>query len=55
MKPFEQFPTPVKKKIRYVLSDIDDTLTVRGRLPALVFGAMERLRQEKKHIVPCGR
>jgi HAD superfamily hydrolase (TIGR01484 family) len=52
MKPFEQFPAPLKKKIRYILSDIDDTLTVKGRLPAVVFASMERLQQEKKRVVP---
>ena len=44
MKPFKKFPKNLKKKIRYVLADIDDTLTLNGRLPAVVFTAMERLK-----------
>ena len=44
MKSFEKFPQDLKKKIRYVLADIDDTLTLKGRLPAVVFAAMERLK-----------
>ncbi len=44
MKPFEQIPASAKKNIRYVLTDIDDTLTNSGRLPAVVFSAMERLK-----------
>ena len=45
MKPFEQFPAELSKQIRYILTDIDDTLTVNGRLPAVVFVAMERLQR----------
>ena len=44
MKPFEQFPSELSKQIRYILTDIDDTLTVNGRLPAAVFVALERLQ-----------
>ena len=36
MKPFGQFPKNKKKDINYVLTDIDDTLTNNGRLPAVV-------------------
>lgn len=52
MEPFEEFPENRKKSIRYVLADIDDTLTVNGRLPADVFAAMEHLQQENKRVVP---
>ena len=52
MEAFEEFPESKKKNVRYVLADIDDTLTVNGRLPAVVFAAMERLQQEKKRVVP---
>ena len=30
VKPFEQFPTELSRQIRYILTDIDDTLTVNG-------------------------
>ena len=52
MKPIKQLPNAVKKKIRYVLADIDDTLTLNGRLPAVVFAAMERLKTAGIRIVP---
>ena len=52
MKPIEEFPRAVKKSIRYVLSDIDDTLTLNGRLPAAVFTAMERLKQADISTIP---
>lgn len=52
MKPFEQFPEKSKKTIRYILTDIDDTLTNDGRLPAVVFAAMERLQQANRRVIP---
>jgi len=52
MKPFEKFPKDLKNKIRYVLSDIDDTLTLNGRLPAVVFAAMERLKNAGIRTIP---
>jgi len=52
MKPIKQLPKAVKKKIRYVLADIDDTLTLNGRLPAVVFVAMERLKTRGIRTIP---
>jgi HAD superfamily hydrolase (TIGR01484 family) len=52
MKPFEQFSSHLRKQIRYVLTDIDDTLTVNGRLPAVVFVALERLQDAKIRCIP---
>jgi len=52
MKPFEQFPAFLKKEIKYVLTDIDDTLTVNGRLPAPIFAAMERLKNAGIKTIP---
>ncbi len=52
MKPFEQFPAELGKQIRYILTDIDDTLTINGRLPAAVFAAMERLQKANIRIIP---
>ena len=52
MKPFKKFPEDLKKKIRYVLADIDDTLTLNGRLPAVVFAAMERLKAAGIRTIP---
>jgi HAD superfamily hydrolase (TIGR01484 family) len=52
MKPIDSFPNPAKRKIRYVLTDIDDTLTVMGRLPAAVFTAMEALKLSGIRVIP---
>ena len=52
MKPFEEFPNHLKKNIHYILTDIDDTLTIGGRITSVVFSAMERLQHAGFHIVP---
>ena len=52
MKPIEKFSVQDKQRIRYVLTDIDDTLTHHGRLPAVVFAAMEDLNQAGIRVVP---
>ena len=52
MKPFRQFPKEGRSKIRFVLSDIDDTLTNNGRLPAAVFSAMESLQEKGLRVIP---
>ncbi|CAB1075144.1 HAD family hydrolase [Alkalispirochaeta odontotermitis] len=52
MKPFEYFPSELSNQIRYILTDIDDTLTVNGRLPSVVFVAMEQLQAAKIRCIP---
>ncbi len=52
MKPFDQFPEPEKKRIKFVLTDIDDTLTIHGRLPSVAFVAMERLQSAGVTVIP---
>jgi HAD superfamily hydrolase (TIGR01484 family) len=52
MKPFDEFPPEPGQQIRFILTDIDDTLTMNGRLPAAVFVAMERLRDANIRCVP---
>jgi len=52
MKPFRLFPKINRAKIRFVLTDIDDTLTSKGRLPAAVFTAMEALQANGIRIIP---
>lgn len=51
MKSFKKLPKHFRKKIRYILTDIDDTLTLNGRLPSVVFVAMERLQDAGLHTV----
>lgn len=52
MKPIETFRRIDKTGIRYVLTDIDDTLSVRGRIPAVVFSAMEDLQASGIRVIP---
>jgi len=52
MKPIGKMPESIKKNIRYILADIDDTLTSGGRLPAVVFAAMERLQKAGIWLTP---
>ena len=52
MKPFDQFPRHLKNKIRYVLTDIDDTLTIDGKMTSVAFASMERLQQAGIHTIP---
>ena len=52
MKSFEGFPQNLKSTIGYVLTDIDDTLTVKGRLPSIAFAAMENLQKKGVSVIP---
>jgi HAD superfamily hydrolase (TIGR01484 family) len=52
LKPFQQFPADIKKSVRYVLTDIDDTLTIGGRLPSAALSAMERLEAAEMRVIP---
>ena len=52
MKPFAQFPRNYKKNIRYVLTDIDDTLSIKGRIPSASFTAMAQLQKAGIRVIP---
>jgi hypothetical protein len=52
MQPIEHFPPARRSTIRYVLTDVDDTLTVEGRLPSAALSAMERLDKAGIRVVP---
>ncbi|MCP4294083.1 MAG: HAD-IIB family hydrolase [Proteobacteria bacterium] len=41
-----------KQNIRFILTDIDDTLTHNGRLPAIAYASMERLKEAGKKVIP---
>jgi HAD superfamily hydrolase (TIGR01484 family) len=45
-------PKRVLARITAVLTDIDDTLTYGGRLPAVAYSAMERLKQTGIKVIP---
>ncbi|HUQ34781.1 MAG TPA: HAD-IIB family hydrolase [Aestuariivirga sp.] len=51
-QPIAQFPSAGRKHIRAVLTDIDDTLTHEGRLPAIAYAAMERLKAAGLIVIP---
>ncbi|QDO95834.1 HAD-IIB family hydrolase [Ferrovibrio terrae] len=46
------FSTQNRSQIRYVLTDIDDTLTTHGRLPAAAYAALERLEAAGFRVIP---
>ena len=52
MEPLANFPLAERRAIRGVLTDIDDTLTSEGRLPALAYSALERLRAAGLLVIP---
>lgn len=52
MRPLSDIPIEVQRKISVVLTDIDDTLTVDGRLPAKAYSALERLRKAGLIVAP---
>jgi HAD superfamily hydrolase (TIGR01484 family) len=52
MRPFSTIPTDVKQNIRYILTDIDDTLTDEGRLRAEAYVALEQLRERGYIVIP---
>jgi len=52
MKSFKKFPKNLKSTIRFVLTDIDDTLTIQGRLPSVAFAAMENLKKKGVYVIP---
>lgn len=52
MKPIEQFPRGKRSAITYLLTDIDDTITHNGRIPACAFQAMEDLDTAGINIIP---
>ena len=44
MRPLEEMPAEARRDVAVVLTDIDDTLTDHGRLPARAYVALERLK-----------
>lgn len=52
MKPFRKFPPNAKGRISHLLTDIDDTLTTDGLLPAAAYQAMEALDKKDIKVIP---
>lgn len=51
-QPLEDFPQEKKSAIKYLLTDIDDTITHEGRIPACAFKAMEDLDRAGIIVIP---
>lgn len=52
MRPLSEFPLADRRKVRVILTDIDDTLTRDGRLPAMAYSALERLKEAGFIVAP---
>ena len=52
MKPLAKFSMHAREAVRGVLTDIDDTLTFEGKLPAVAYSAMEDLQQAGLLVIP---
>jgi HAD superfamily hydrolase (TIGR01484 family) len=52
LRPLSQMPDAVRRGIRGVLTDIDDTLSTHGRLTADAYAALARLRAAGKLVIP---
>src|SRR5262245_1552786 len=52
MQQLANFPLSARRRIRGVLTDIDDTLTTDGKLTAAAYGALERLHDAGFMVVP---
>ncbi len=52
MRPLADMPVEALRRIAAVLTDIDDTLTVHGRLPAVAYAAIERLHDAGIKVIP---
>lgn len=52
MLPVTQMPEDVCRRVRTIFTDIDDTLTLRGRIPAAAFSAMWRAQEAGLRVIP---
>jgi len=52
LRPLADMPEAVRRSIRGVLADIDDTLSTHGRLTAPAYAALARLRAAGKLVIP---
>ncbi|MDN5865706.1 MAG: HAD-IIB family hydrolase [Gammaproteobacteria bacterium] len=52
MRPLAEFPAAAARRVRFVLCDIDDTLTDNGRLSALAYTALEQLHGAGLKVIP---
>jgi HAD superfamily hydrolase (TIGR01484 family) len=50
--PLATMPDAIRRAIRFVFTDIDDTLSTEGHITALAYSALERLHAAGKVVVP---
>jgi len=50
--PLASMPDAVRRGIRYVLTDIDDTLTTDGKLTATAYASLARLHDAGRIVIP---
>src|SRR6476660_8198038 len=50
--PIEECPQKTLKAVKAVLTDIDDTLSLHGRIPAEAYASLEALREAGLVVVP---
>jgi HAD superfamily hydrolase (TIGR01484 family) len=51
MLPAASIPVQDLSRLKFIMSDIDDTLTLQGQLPAVAFAALERLQKSGLKII----
>lgn len=52
MIPVASFPPEERSRVRFLLTDIDDTITNGGKLPAESYAALWRLHDAGIHVIP---
>jgi hydroxymethylpyrimidine pyrophosphatase-like HAD family hydrolase len=52
MRPISELDPRSARRVRYVLMDIDDTLTAGGKLPAVSYAALWKLREAGLRVIP---
>jgi HAD superfamily hydrolase (TIGR01484 family) len=52
LRPVAAFPRDARARVSVVLTDIDDTLTENGRLPAIAYAALEKLHEAGIIVLP---
>jgi HAD superfamily hydrolase (TIGR01484 family) len=52
MKPLNTIDDSIFQSVRFVLTDMDETLTFRGRLAAQTYDALERLQSAGLRVIP---
>jgi HAD superfamily hydrolase (TIGR01484 family) len=52
LRPLAELPDAVRRRLRGVFTDIDDTVSTHGRVTAVAYAAMERMRRQGLLVIP---